>query len=462
MTDASPQNVIEDLGDGLIMRSARREDADALADFCAKTFIHEESGTEAWWIANWIRDLVSKPHPTLNIDDVIVVEDVANNRIASTTTYLTQTWSYDGVEFEIGRPELVGTGADYRNRGLIRKQFDLMHRWVSERGHLVQVVLGIPSYYRQFGYEYALHAEGGRHTSIQSLPAWGDEEREFRLRDAVEEDVPFITETLRDSAQRSLVSPVFRENEIKYMTFDRTPRSAVCHKTAILCRSSDDGSGQPVGVLMYAMTIEIDLGIILRVEMSEPRFWREALPSLLKEFRELADKATNDNPDPERAIKTVRQDIQPDHPAYVFDNGALGSPPDRQYAWYLRVPDVAAFLRLISPVLERRVSGSLHAGFTGKIELRLDRDRVNIAFERGKVAGVEHASAVHREANSPGGWTATARFPAQTFLPVMFGMRSVGETLAAHSDANTGSVADRHLIETLFPKRSSDLALTLT
>ena len=70
MTDVSPAKVFEDLGDGLIMRSARREEADALAEFCAKVFIDEESGTEAYWIAEWIRDLVGKPHPTLNLDDV--------------------------------------------------------------------------------------------------------------------------------------------------------------------------------------------------------------------------------------------------------------------------------------------------------------------------------------------------------------------------------------------------------
>ena len=210
MTNKSPKNVIQDLGDGLIMRSAVREEADALAEFCAKTFIHEESGTEAYWIADWIRDLVGKPHPTLNVDDVIIVEDVEKGRIASTTTYLTQTWSYDGVEFEIGRPEIVGTDREYRNRGLIRKQFDVMHRWASERGHLVQVVLGIPSYYRQFGYEYALHAEGGRYSPIASLPRWGDdEERKFQLRDAIQDDVPFITRTLRESSQRSMVFPGF-------------------------------------------------------------------------------------------------------------------------------------------------------------------------------------------------------------------------------------------------------------
>ena len=324
-------------------------------------------------------------------------------------------------------------------------------------------MLGIPGYYRQFGYEYALHAEGGRQTSIHTFPRWGDkEDRKFRLREPTVDDVPFITKILNKSANRSLVSPVFRKDEVRYLTFDRTERSAVCHRTAILCRSEGGVFSEPVGVMMYAMVTPIDLGVILRLEMSEPRYWREALNSALCEFVELADEASNQDPDPERAIKSVRLDMQPDHPAFIFDDGALGQPPERQYGWYVRVPDIATFLRKISSALEKRLGESLQAGFTGDLVLRFDRDTVNIAFEDGRITDVVTHSAAYSNAASSGWHTATARFPGTSFLPVLFGMRSVGETLLAHTDANAGSKSDRHLIETLFPKRSSDLMLTLT
>ena len=455
MRGKSPKNVIEDLGDGLIMRSARREDANDLAEFCAKAFMHEPSGTEAWWIAEWIRDLVGKPHPTLSLDDVIIIEDVENDRIASTTTYLTQTWSYDGVEFEIGRPEIVGTDRDYRNRRLVRKQFDVMHRWASERGHLVQVVLGIPNYYRQFGYEYALHEAGARLTPLQTLPHWSaDEDRPFRLREPTEDDVPLITRLLKESAERSLVSPVFKEDEVKYSTFDRNERSGACHRTGILCKSDGEELGEPVGVMMYAMVTPIDLGLILRLEMSETRYWRDAVPAALKEFVDLADTASREAADPEREIKTVRQDLQPDHPVYIFDDGALGTAPERQYGWYVRVPDVAGFIAKIAPALERRIADSVHAGYSGSMEIQFDRGGVEIAFEGGRMSNVENLSSMGLE-------DPTARFPGLTFLPVLFGMRSVDETMLAHTDVNVRPKSARHLFETMFPKRSSDLSLTL-
>ena len=331
-----------------------------------------------------------------------------------------------------------------------------MHKWAAERDHLVQVILGIPTYYRQFGYEYAINAEGGRYASIEALPRWGkNEARPFRLREPTIEDVPFITRVLDASTNRSMVSPVFRENEVRYMTFDRHERSAVCHKTAILCKSDGDNFGEPIGVLMYAMTIAIDLGVMLRVEMTEPRYWREAVPSLLKEFVELADKATKEAKDPEREIKTVRQDMQPDHPIYLFDDDALGHIPDRQYAWYVRVPDIPAFLRKIAPALERRLADSIHAGYSGSLMIQLDRKGATLKFQDGKLIDVEAVPSIHWK--EPNG-----RFPARSFLPVLFGMNSIGDTLNAYSDAKADPKPERHILETIFPKRSSDLSLTLT
>ena len=265
-----------------------------------------------------------------------------------------------------------------------------MHRWAAERDHSVQVILGIPSYYRQFGYEYALPAETGLHAPINAFPRWGDEKRDFRLREPTTEDASFITKVLEASTSRSMVSPVFRENEVKYMTFDRNERSAVCHKTAILCKSDGEDFGEPIGVLMYAMTIAIDLGVILRAEMTEPRYWREATPALLKEFVELADKATKEAKDPERQIKTVRQDMQPDHPIYLFDDDALGHIPERQYAWYVRVPDIAGFLRMVASALDRRVGESIHAGYSGTLKIQLDRKGTNLKFESGKIIEIEN------------------------------------------------------------------------
>ena len=71
---------------------------------------------------------------------------------------------------QVGRPELVGTLPEFRNRGLIRAQMDILHQWSAERGQPVQAITGIPFFYRQFGYEMALPLQGGRSGFEPNMP----------------------------------------------------------------------------------------------------------------------------------------------------------------------------------------------------------------------------------------------------------------------------------------------------
>ncbi|MEX2550268.1 MAG: hypothetical protein WD638_08570 [Nitriliruptoraceae bacterium] len=51
--------------------------------------------------------------------------------------------------------------AAYEGRGLVCALMGWAHERSRDRGHLLQVMIGIPYFYRQFGYEY-----------IQPMPAW--------------------------------------------------------------------------------------------------------------------------------------------------------------------------------------------------------------------------------------------------------------------------------------------------
>lgn len=161
ITDIKTTTVIRDLGDGLILRRSTPEDAEALATFNAA--FHSDDGPDKpdERLAAWTRDLLTRPHPTFHPDDFTIVEDARSGKIVSSMNLISQTWSYAGIEFGVGRPELVGTLPEYRQRGLIRLQFDEIHKWSAERGELVQAITGIPFYYRQFSYEMGLELGGG-------------------------------------------------------------------------------------------------------------------------------------------------------------------------------------------------------------------------------------------------------------------------------------------------------------
>jgi len=102
-------NLLRNLGDGLVLRRATRDDSAALADFNAR--IHSDVGWDQpdEHVAAWTHDLLERPHPTFAPGDFTLVEDTCAHRIVSSCNLISQTWTYSGVPFAVGRPELVGT-----------------------------------------------------------------------------------------------------------------------------------------------------------------------------------------------------------------------------------------------------------------------------------------------------------------------------------------------------------------
>ncbi len=129
----SPQEgaVIRQLGDGLVLRRGRVEDTEALADFTAM-HVGPEAPDEG--IRHWTRDLMKGDPPGFGPQDFTIVEDSRTGAIAATMNLISQTWSYEVVEFAVGRIELVGTDPDYRLRGLMRATSDRRWKWSTSIG----------------------------------------------------------------------------------------------------------------------------------------------------------------------------------------------------------------------------------------------------------------------------------------------------------------------------------------
>ena len=113
-----------------------------------------------------------------------------------------QTWTYEGIPFGVGRSELVGTLPEFRKRGLVRMQYEEIHKWSAERGQMVQAITGIPYFYRKFGYEMALDLSGGRFGYEAHVPKLKDGETEpYRLRPATPCRHPLHGRGLRADAE---------------------------------------------------------------------------------------------------------------------------------------------------------------------------------------------------------------------------------------------------------------------
>ncbi|HLZ09974.1 MAG TPA: GNAT family N-acetyltransferase, partial [Chloroflexota bacterium] len=202
-----PAHVLADLGDNLIIRSARRKDAAAVAELVYGA--HAARGSPDDSVRAWVLDLMERPHPTLAVSDVLVVEDVRTGTLISTLNLIPQTWSYGGIPFGVSRVELVATEPEYQGRGLVRRLFEVLHRRSIARGDLLQAITGIPNFYLQFGYEYALGTGGGRIADLAEIPTREAGVREpFLIRPAAIEDLPALAGIARQCGARSLISCV--------------------------------------------------------------------------------------------------------------------------------------------------------------------------------------------------------------------------------------------------------------
>jgi hypothetical protein len=117
------------------------------------------------------------------------------------------------------------------------------------------------------------------------------------------------------------------------------------------------------------------------------------------------------------------------------------------YAWYLRVPSLARFMRDVAPVLERRLEGSGARRFSGDLKLNFhDKTGLVMRFEQGRLReAVDTRVAFNSE---------DAMFPWHTFLNVVFGHRSLDEIRTMLPDCNANPKA-AVLLEALFPKKRS-------
>jgi hypothetical protein len=435
------QTILHDLGNGLVMRRSTSEDAYALAEFNGK--IHGENEVDTQRVAAWTHDLLARPHPTLDPDDFTIVEETATGRIISSMGLIPQTWSYEGIEFKVGRPELVGTLPEFRNRGLVRAQFDEIHRWSAARGDMVQGITGIPYYYRLFGYEMAMDLAGRRVGYEPNVPKLKEGETEpYVIRAAVETDLPFIAQVYEYAIQRHAIACVRTPEIFKYEWNGQSEHNI----NRCLMSIIEDKAGEPLGYFQYRTILDNKGLTALWYELKPGVSWLDVTPSVIRYLWAKGQEYA------QREGKTCTSFclfLGAQHPAYEALGRNLPTSID-PYAWYLRVPDLPGFLNHIKPALEKRLEESIAIGHSREIKISFYREGLRLVIEKGRITTVES----WKPSPEDGGMIA---FPGLTFLQALFGYRSYDELHGSFADCWCDEEDVRALINILFPKKLSDL-----
>ena len=311
------------LADGLMLRPAQPDDLDQIGALLTARGDAADAEDHALVMAD----------PNGGWESCAVVTDGA--RVVSTLTLLDEELrvAVPGTDTVLALPagqvELVATDPQYEGRGLVRALMAWGHERSARRGHVVQVMVGIPYFYRLFGYSYAIDVQPDLSVPVPPPVADG-----LTVRAACADDLPALA-ALQDAAQA--VADV------------RMPHSAACWRW-LHARSASE---------LWA--VERDSRIVATGRTYPP-----------DDGGELSEVAAADVT---AAAALVAHGVsrlggeplavadRPGTPvAALLDEIAEPPAPREMQRYYVRVPDLPQLIDVLRPVLDARL-----AAFDGEV-----------------------------------------------------------------------------------------------
>jgi len=425
MDDCRP--VEEALGDGLTLRCAA--DEDDLERVAALNGAIHGRDDEALTLH------LFRYYPGCDLRDLIFVEERRRRgrpgRVVSSLCLIPWTLRYGMVSLPVGEMGLVGTLEEYRQRGLIRAQVRHFNRRLDERGCLISAIQGIPYFYRQFGYEYALPLEAAVQLELRDVPPAGQGDFVFRL--ATEDDLPTLLRLYNEAVASLSISAQREESTWRYLLRHSAGASTECERWLI-----SDPHGEPVGYVGVARYPVFGQEMLSVSEGS--RLGHAAALDTLRFLKGLAS---------ERDKVALRLNL-PEDCALNAVARALGGHDQGAYAWQIRFPAPAALLQALVPLLEQRLACSSFTGLTRDIRISLYRETLLLRFEDGRLTRVANLGFTGPE---------EVHLPPQQLVQLVLGHRTFEELRWAYPDVRAAGDV-RALVDVLFPRARAFLYST--
>jgi hypothetical protein len=419
------------LGEGRVLRRADDDDLDALVGLNVELFgEHEAAGVTAVLTgavgAEW---LVVATGPGA---------ERPGSRVVSACVRIPHPFVLDGVPVPGSQIEWVTTAEDHRGQGLVRALFRAHHERAAAAGELLQLVAGIPYYYRKLGYGYGIDAPPSIAVSPDAAPA--PDGGRVTVRPAGLHDIEWILATERERPRAGL-------------TVARTAAQLECW----LARTEPHRGATWEWLLVAEDGDE-------RVGWSRTAAWADesvlfALPGLAPD-REVADRLLG------RAVQHAAhladhlgrpvQVLAPDQPGTPWSRAvhAVGRVRPEPSGIYARCPDELALLQALEPALSRRLAASGLARDEGELVLSLYERGIRLAWSDGRITAVEAAPADPDPFDAGGVGVAPDWFPALV-------LGRWGATGLAERTDDTLLGVHAPVLDVLVPALPNDLAADL-
>ncbi|MBI1281958.1 MAG: GNAT family N-acetyltransferase [Anaerolineaceae bacterium] len=414
LTSTTPYN--RPLDNGLVMKSINnQQDVERLAAFNGQIFGEGVSGMTSGLILH---------HPQTRPHHWLFVEDEASSSIVSSLCLIPWQWRYEDVILKAGEMGIVSTLESYRNRGLVRAMTNRHQETLREESFDLGIIQGIPYFYRQFGYEYAVPLESHWNMQLHNISdQWQAVYNSYHYRAATPDDIPLLMSLYQETTSGLNISAVRSADHWRYL-LQHDFGTDMEGETWLLL----DAKGQAIGYWRIMLQGFGD-GLILS---ETSRLNIQAAQALLYWLKRAAVQRTK---------PYIRMNLPPTNDL-IRAAGNWGAQDNGSYAWQIHLVDVARLLLKLKPVLERRIAASPLAGLTRKVIINLYREAFELHFDRGELRTVRSVGFID------GG---EIRIPPLLLAQLIFGYHSVDELRNFHKDVSVWGEG-KYVMDILFPK----------
>jgi predicted acetyltransferase len=421
-----------ELPDGFEFCTAKTEqDLDDIIEFNSK--VHEDDPEE---LRRVIENL-----PGFGLEMNYFIRDTDKGMIVSAMNAIPSTWAYEGVPLRNLELGWVGTLKEYRKRGLVRALYSHFYSLLEDGKYDISVIQGIPHYYRQFGYEFILPL-GRRVTLSPHLVPKISEGTEpsfmkMSVREAVESDLDEMIRLYDNHNQRLLVYSK-RSRELWELQ-ERIKREFENDFTTMVVEEE----GRIDGYFRYGLR-------------------KGAKDEYQERVLYVNESSVSSYDGVMRVLHYLRQEtlqsqacrielVGPDQNSLCKMAQDLGGKSLMWWKFQIRIPNIVRLLRKISPVLERRLKGTMFHGLTYDLLLNTHRNCYLLRFKKGKISEVQDLGMQET------GEKREFRAPPHDLVKLILGDSSIDELNRADIDFLVDGRI-RSLVQTLFPKRVSYIA----
>jgi len=372
------------------------------------------------------------------------IRDVDKSIIVTSLNAIPSVWAYEGVLLQNLELGWVGTLKEYRRKGLVRVLYEHFDKLLQEGEYDISTIQGIPYYYRQFGYDFVLPMDRTLWMTVDQLPTINENTppayMKIQIREAKPKDLIDMM-NLYDEHNNQLQVYMARSREL-WEVQEETKRVYESEFRTFLFEDKN----RVIGYMRLAVnrTSKGPHGSTLRVIESSIKTYDGAM----------------------RALQLIKTEAMKHEFYRVGVTGPsinnlsrivldLGGQIRGGWKYQLRVPDILRLLQKISPVIEKRLVGSMFEGITKNLTINTFHHCYLLKFLNGTIESITDSGM--QEVDESRGF----RAPPNDLVRLIFGAYDIDEISHNNIDFIVGRDL-KSLVETLFPKGESCIYYYMT